>query len=206
MGRDADMSDDELQAALNAVAAERPNRDQLREDWGYHKPHEEVLYEAVIDLQAERDRLQGLLAQTVDGGEWVLIAPSVIERLNTERDEAVIDAERERACRQIVDQALLDAVNERDALQATLDTATAQWLKETRHAASRIGESNRERDRLRALLAEGSQGVMSSIKWVAGIYEFPMTPNLSTRFGYCPDCQMVWPPQDTHECKGANDE
>jgi hypothetical protein len=42
---------------------------------------------------------------------------------------------------------------ERDELRATLDAERAQWIKETRHAARRIGEGARERDRLRDELA-----------------------------------------------------
>jgi hypothetical protein len=42
--------------------------------------------------------------------------------------------------------------DERDRLRATLDAERAQWVKETRHAARRIGEGARERDRLRAVV------------------------------------------------------
>jgi hypothetical protein len=43
-------------------------------------------------------------------------------------------------------------IAERDRLRDALDAGLAQWVKEANHAARRIGECNRERDRLRAVV------------------------------------------------------
>jgi hypothetical protein len=49
-------------------------------------------------------------------------------------------------------QARSDAVAERDRMRDELEAGLAQWVKEAKHAASRIGKCNRERDRLRAVV------------------------------------------------------
>jgi hypothetical protein len=35
---------------------------------------------------------------------------------------------------------------------------------------------------------------------IAGVNEFELVPGISTRFGYCPLCDYVYPPADSHEC------
>lgn len=69
-----------------------------------------------------------------------------------------------------------ELLDERDRLRAGLDAGRAQWVKEARHAARRIGEGARERDRLRAvvrklvaaagLAIEGTEG-----EWISYAYE-----------------------------------
>lgn len=58
-----------------------------------------------------------------------------------------------------------------------------------------------ERNRLRAVLVDAAHDEMGGPELVAGVYEFPLAPGLSTRFGFCPVCRMVWPPDGTHECQ-----
>lgn len=38
---------------------------------------------------------------------------------------------------------------------------------------------------------------------VVGVYEVPLAPGLSTRFGYCPACNVVWRPTDEHDCRAV---
>jgi hypothetical protein len=84
------MNDAELQAARDLVAAARPLRDQMREDWGYHQEPEEVLDEAVGELLAERDRLRA----TIEEQDYAL---ALATRRDAERKRlrAVVDAARE---------------------------------------------------------------------------------------------------------------
>lgn len=56
----------ELNAAREVVASARPYRDQMRQDWGYHREPEEVLDEAFTAVAAERDRLHTALEAMAD--------------------------------------------------------------------------------------------------------------------------------------------
>ena len=59
-----------------------------------------------------------------------------------------------------------------------------------------------------ALRGRGPTGLQQTVlpheaELVDGVNEVDLAPGLSTRFGYCPACKMVYPPEQTHECDGG---
>jgi hypothetical protein len=59
-------SEAELKFARDAVARSRVYRDQMREDWAYHREPEEILDDALAVIVAERDRLRTALEAMAD--------------------------------------------------------------------------------------------------------------------------------------------
>jgi hypothetical protein len=59
--------------------------------------------------------------------------------------------------------------DERDRLRADLEAGRAQWVKEAKHAARRIGECNRERDRLRAVVEADDGPVAKTMEYLGQV-------------------------------------
>lgn len=139
-----------------AEAAEA-ERDQLRESVRPANTAAEAAAETVGNmaekcstLMAERDQLRAVLTDT-----WCALfgADRVgegVELLSTEHAAMIPDTVRSTM---VASNEVLRAVEaERDRMRDELEAGVAQWIKEAKHAASRIGEGNRELDRLRAVV------------------------------------------------------
>jgi uncharacterized coiled-coil DUF342 family protein len=117
---------------------------------GDHRQHDGTdldtlcgLYDGVRELRAERDRLRDERDMFRD--QALPEAAGIMNELSTTlaETESERDAWKATVTRMMEDE---------ERLRTALDTERAQWIKETRHAASRIGEGVRELDRLRAVV------------------------------------------------------
>lgn len=167
------------------------------------------------DVCDERDRLRAEADgwRSENDRHRSLYVEAVMERDNL---RAAIDAERPARLAQL--RALVD---ERDRLRAALDDS---WYEDVRpfldhRPECAVGadypcDCGLERlfaqvDQLRDPVDGGEalapakptyRPMPPEPEWVNGINEFALAPDLSTRFGYCRPCGVVYPPAETHEC------
>lgn len=107
-------------------------------------------YQSRLAAEAERDRLRDRLEEETDEYDRILgrqaeLLTGVANALKGQPPELVMHDWSD------LPSVAAAIAAERNQLRDERDTERAQWLKETRHAARRIGTGVRERDQLRAV-------------------------------------------------------
>lgn len=159
-----------------------------------------VLYDSVADLLAERDRWREERQAHIDHAD---AQDELIGELYNERHRL---------------RALLDAIGRYaegrndETLGELLDARQALADPSTGGAPTREDGEHRdvEGEAVSALAADAPAVMRANppviplppeSELVDGINQYAIGPGLSTRFGYCPRCRNVYPPDESHQCE-----